>query len=78
MNRRLIALTLLFILAAGQPATAAPVSVTRDDQRDVMVTIYNGNLGLVKDLRDARLPAGAERGAVHGRGGARSIRPPSI
>ncbi len=58
MNRRLIALTLLFILATGQPATAAPVSVTRDDQREVMVTIYNGNLGLVKDLRDARLPAG--------------------
>jgi len=58
MNRRLIALTLLFILAAGQPVAAAPVSVTRDDQREVMVTIYNGNLGLVKDLRDARLPTG--------------------
>ena len=58
MNRRLIALTLMLILAAGQPAAAAPVSVTRDDQREVMVTIYNGNLGLVKDLREARLPAG--------------------
>jgi hypothetical protein len=57
MNRRLIALTLL-LLVAGQPAAAAPVSVTRDDQREVMVTIYNGNLGLVKDLREARLPAG--------------------
>ncbi len=55
-------------LATGQPAGAAPVSVTRDDQREVMVTIYNGNLGLVKDLREARLPAGHERGAVHGRG----------
>jgi hypothetical protein len=58
MNRRLLALTLLFILAVVQPAAAAPVSVTRDDQREVMVTIYNGNLGLVKDLREARLPAG--------------------
>jgi len=58
MNRRLLALTLLFILAVVPPATAAPVSVTRDDQREVMVTIYNGNLGLVKDLREARLPAG--------------------
>jgi hypothetical protein len=59
MNRRLSALTLLFILAVVQPAAAAaPVSVTRDDQREVMVTIYNGNLGLVKDLREARLPAG--------------------
>jgi hypothetical protein len=58
MNRRLLPLTLLFILAVVPPATAAPVSVTRDDQREVMVTIYNGNLGLVKDLREARLPAG--------------------
>src|SRR4030095_1685985 len=58
MNRRLIALTLLFILVAGQPVAAAPVSVTRDDQPEFMVTIYNGNLGLVKDLREARLPAG--------------------
>jgi hypothetical protein len=58
MNRRLIALTLLFLLVAGHPVAAAPVSMTRDDQREVMVTIYNGNLGLVKDLREARLPAG--------------------
>jgi hypothetical protein len=57
MNARLMALTLILALAAS-PASAAPVSVTRDDQREVMVTIYNGNLGLVKDLRDARLPAG--------------------
>jgi hypothetical protein len=58
MKTRLMALTLILALAAGQPAAAAPVSVTRDDQREVMVTIYNGNLGLVKDLREARLPAG--------------------
>jgi hypothetical protein len=58
MKTRLMALTLILALAAGQPADAAPVSVTRDDQREVMVTIYNGNLGLVKDLREARLPAG--------------------
>jgi hypothetical protein len=58
MRRPLIASILIAALAAGQPAGAAPVSVTRDDQREVMVTIYNGNLGLVKDLREARLPAG--------------------
>ena len=58
MKTQLTALTLTLALTAGQPAGAAPVSVTRDDQREVMVTIYNGNLGLVKDLRDARLPAG--------------------
>src|SRR5215831_3913426 len=58
MNRRLIALSLLFFLVAGQPVAAAPLNITRDDQREVMVTIYNGNLGLVKDLREVRLPAG--------------------
>jgi hypothetical protein len=58
MTKRLLALTMLLVLATAPPAVAAPVSVTRDDQREVMVTIYNGNLGLVKDLREARLPAG--------------------
>ena len=58
MKTPLIASILIAALATGQPAGAAPVSVTRDDQREVMVTIYNGNLGLVKDLREARLPAG--------------------
>jgi hypothetical protein len=38
--------------------TAAPVAITGDDRRDVMVTIYNGNLGLVKDTREARLDPG--------------------
>ena len=51
------------IATAGlAPAVATPApsraTVTRDDQRDVMLTVYNGNLGLVKDTRDARLPAG--------------------
>ncbi len=58
MRTPLIATLLIVALTTGQPAAAAPVSVTRDDQRDVMVTIYNGNLGLVKDLREVRFPAG--------------------
>jgi len=58
MKTPLIASILIAALATGQPVAAAPVSVTRDDQREVMVTIYNGNLGLVKDLREARLPPG--------------------
>src|SRR5437762_9261075 len=58
MRTPLIATLLMVALTTGQPAAAAPVSVTRDDQRDVMVTIYNGNLGLVKDLREVRFPAG--------------------
>ena len=58
MTKRLIALTLLAVFAMTQVVAAAPVSITRDDQREVMVTIYNGNLGLVKDLREIRLDAG--------------------
>src|SRR5881397_4102372 len=58
MKQRLIASTLILMLAVAPFAEAAPVSVTRDDQREVMVTIYNGNLGLVKDLREVRFPSG--------------------
>jgi hypothetical protein len=58
MKTQMIALFMLAVFGAAQPVAAAPASVTRDDQRDVMVTIYNGNLGLVKDLRETRLPAG--------------------
>src|SRR5215468_8551035 len=58
MRTPVIATLLIVALATGQPAAAAPVSVTRDDQREVMVTIYNGNLGLVKDLREVRFPSG--------------------
>ena len=56
--RRLIALTVLFVFWTMELAAAAPVPITRDDQRDLMVTVYNGNLGLVKDTREARLDAG--------------------
>jgi len=58
MRTRLIALTLLTVFAVSEVAVAAPLGVTREDQKDVMVTIYNGNLGLVKDVRDARFPTG--------------------
>jgi hypothetical protein len=51
-----IALVLVTSLVSG--AEAAQVAVGRDAQRDVMVTIYNGNLGLVKDVRETRLPTG--------------------
>jgi hypothetical protein len=59
--RRIIAATLLAtaVLSPGGPAAAAPpLAITRESQRDLMVTIYNGNLGLVKDTREVRLPAG--------------------
>jgi hypothetical protein len=57
MKTRFGALMLLTLLV-GQVAMAAPLSVTREDQREVAVTIYNGNLGLVRDVRETRLPAG--------------------
>jgi hypothetical protein len=58
-TRRSLALLALAALASAPgPALAAPLAITRDAQREVMVTIYNGNLGLVKDTREVRLPSG--------------------
>ncbi len=56
--KRLIVLTVLYVFWTAEVATAAPVAITGNDQRDLMVTIYNGNLGLVKDTRETRLDAG--------------------
>jgi hypothetical protein len=58
MPRRLLALLVLFASSAMPADAAQPLTVTREAQRDLMVTIYNGNLGLVKDVRETRLPAG--------------------
>lgn len=58
MKTRAIALLMLCTLWITELAAASPAAITRDDQRDVMVTIYNGNLGLVKDVRQARLDSG--------------------
>src|SRR2546430_1579915 len=58
MWRRTSALALALLLWSSNLAAAAPQAITRDDQKDLMVTIYNGNLGLVKDTREPRLDAG--------------------
>ena len=58
MKTRLLALALLVVVVAVQSVTAATLAVTREVQKDVMVTIYNGNLGLVKDVREVTLPLG--------------------
>jgi hypothetical protein len=58
MKTRLLALALLVVFVTAQTAAAATLAVTRETQKDVMVTIYNGNLGLVKDVREVRLPLG--------------------
>ena len=60
----LLAATIVFTgsspsLAALAPADkAAAVTSTLDDQKSVSLTIYNVNLGLVKDLRRIKLPKG--------------------
>jgi hypothetical protein len=58
MSSRLLALALLVVFVAAQTVSATTLAVTREVQKDVMVTIYNGNLGLVKDVREVRLPLG--------------------
>jgi hypothetical protein len=58
MNVRLVVAGVVSMLLCSQCAVAAPLSVTAREQRDLMVTVYNGNLGLVRDVRETRLPAG--------------------
>ena len=58
MWRRTSALALALLLGSTNLVGAALQAITRDDQKDLMVTIYNGNLGLVKDTREIRLDAG--------------------
>jgi hypothetical protein len=56
--KRTMAIALMLATSLASGAEAAQVAVGRDAQTDVMVTIYNGNLGLVKDVRETRLPMG--------------------
>ena len=54
------ALMTLFATATATAGAAPPLSSTREDQTGVAVTIYNVNLGLVKDRRLLHLPAGQD------------------
>jgi hypothetical protein len=58
MKTRLLALALLVVFVTVESVSATTLAVTGEVQKDVMVTIYNGNLGLVKDVREVRLPVG--------------------
>jgi hypothetical protein len=59
LTRLVAALGLWTLLIAAPPAArGTPLEITGDARRDVLLTIYNGNLGLVKDVREVRLPAG--------------------
>ena len=56
--KRTMAVVLMLTTSLAAGAEAAQVAVGRAAQTDVMLTIYNGNLGLVKDVRETRLPTG--------------------
>ncbi len=46
------------VWAGDAQAALGRSAVTRNDQKDMSITIYNGDLGLVKDVRELQLPAG--------------------
>jgi hypothetical protein len=58
MKRLGIGISLLSFLFSIQVSFAAPLTSTLKDQQDVSVTIYNSNLGLVKDTRTVDLKPG--------------------
>jgi len=51
MKRLTILITLISFIFSIQIGYAAPLTSTLKDQQDVAVTIYNSNIGLVKDTR---------------------------
>ena len=57
------AATVVVAAASGDaaPARGRPmgIAISQETQKEVAITIYNGNLGLVKDIREMSLPAGA-------------------
>ncbi|MFA5028702.1 MAG: DUF4139 domain-containing protein, partial [Candidatus Methylomirabilota bacterium] len=56
-----ILLGVLVWLAASAPdAALRQVTLPREQQKEVAVTIYNGNLGLVRDVREVVLPVGVQ------------------
>ena len=51
MKRLTVCMTLISFFLSIQIGFAAPLTSNLKDQQDVAVTIYNSNLGLVKDTR---------------------------
>jgi hypothetical protein len=51
MKRLIVLITLISFIFSIQVGYAAPLTSTLKDQQDVAVTIYNSNVGLVKDIR---------------------------
>ena len=51
----------VFEVLCSHLLSAAPLTSTHDDQTQVSLTIYNSNLGLVKDVREIELTEGLTR-----------------
>jgi hypothetical protein len=51
MKRLIVLITLISFIFSIQIGYAAPLTSTLKDQQDVAITIYNSNIGLVKDTR---------------------------
>jgi hypothetical protein len=58
MKRSFILITLISLLLSVEAGYAAPLTSTLQDQQNVAVTIYNSNIGLVKDTRQIDLSRG--------------------
>ncbi len=54
----LTVILLAVLLYLPSNATGGIIETTSDDQTDLAITIYNSNLGLVKDTRDITFPKG--------------------
>ena len=58
MMKRTAFIAVFSLLVSAQLAFAEPLSSTLKDQQDLAVTIYNSNIGLVKDTRLIDLKTG--------------------
>ena len=62
MRKKILAVVGMAILlgAGAVPAMSSTsrISITQEQQKEVAITIYNGNLGLVKDIRELALGPG--------------------
>ena len=58
MKRLAILITLFSLLFPTSPGFTQPLTSTLKDQQDVAITIYNSNVGLVKDTRLIDLKTG--------------------
>ncbi len=58
LRRKMIWLACAALLATSGVAATPTETSTEDDQTELAVTVYNSNVGLVRDVRRVKLPAG--------------------